>query len=893
MKLVRRNDESLLNFHKELKHVADAQNLMMDMLVSDIKKLAEDLEAIRDPVTKAAESTEANGERKFKLEDLKEQKTNVRKNGAVLLFNKVDHLTGRTPMERFFLKACNEVGSLLSLSDAVKAKYENVLDFFGEDADMPSNEFFGTMNKFIQQFIVSEKQVEKEEIAKQKEKRRSEAKAKAAAAEKAKAAGRNVNTESGSGGTTSNEKSSTQSGSIENHPLMALGMHPLASLVGSRASTNQPEKEGSISKQEPADGEAPAPTSTHPLAAMLAERQSSSKLSASPTANSPGSTASSLQQTHVQLDEVEPYKNQSDAVSSTSHPLVAMLAARQQNNLNEGSSSVSREVSSSAHPLAAMLASRQNLVEEKEALTAAQTPGVSQERDQQSTKEEPDKNQSDAAPSAAHPLAAMLAARQQNTLNEASASVSREVSSSPHPVAATSALRHTEVEENEVPPSAPAAVTLQDSSQQLAVTDEMEPNDDALVAQSPELMVAKHQTEKPKEDNENIVIDTRGKLKESSHETHPIAAMLAAHQKAMSIDLDSKKVLDEDELMMETEGLGEPLKKDGEEFPFATSVPTDRDSVMLNTEVEVIEKGDILDAGKESTVTRHSVEPVAARRLEVNEAIIVTNSIESVEVPQTVSEAAIANGPITLNNETICHDLGRTGIASVSNPFDSTDAFGNDPSDESVTFGNGQSYPESMVAQQVKADKVVQPKDAEGAGFETRSEQEVQEDPISTGRHGQVEKLDLNLHADNELILPAENMQRKRSCIDPPGATIPEVISPIEFSRSVSGETIDEEQSTAEDCTQTKDTTCRDSASAWLAAVMEVTGWERRRAAPKPFHRVRSDDSDSTGVVHWVSRRENMGMRSTNSGDSSENNRGFWVSRRESMGMRMNYSDDS
>jgi hypothetical protein len=54
----------------------------------------------------------------------------------------------------------------LLLVDEVKAKYVKLLEYFGEDAKMASNDFFGTMRKFIKEFGTAANQVEKEEQAK-------------------------------------------------------------------------------------------------------------------------------------------------------------------------------------------------------------------------------------------------------------------------------------------------------------------------------------------------------------------------------------------------------------------------------------------------------------------------------------------------------------------------------------------------------------------------------------------------------------------------------------------------------------------------------------------------------------------------------------------------------
>ena len=334
---------------------------MMDMLAGDIQKLSHDLETIREPVTKAAECAEASGERKFRLEDLREQKTLLRTNGTVLQFNKVDHLTGRTPMERFFLRAHNEINGLVALSEDVRAKYQSLLEFFGEDREMPTNDFFGTMNKFIKEFMVSEVQVEREEKARQKEKRRSDAKAKVAATKSIAAS------QTGGASATENEPMDREA-CTRSHPLSAT----LASL---RQGSDTPTSRSNDS-----------PTA-NPLAAVSGARNQTSEITDATVENSTGIST-----------------------SSAVHPLAAMLAARNQSIEGKG-----RDQSSPvAHPLEALLATQceTTVVPERGLSLAAPPPDTVPATDlSDSQKERPTECSSpkDDQSSVVHPLAAMLA----------------------------------------------------------------------------------------------------------------------------------------------------------------------------------------------------------------------------------------------------------------------------------------------------------------------------------------------------------------------------------------------------------------------------------------------------------------------------------------------------
>ena len=100
---------------------------------------------------------------KLSLSELKEQRTNVRTLSGVSQFNQVDHLTGRTPMERFSLHAKTLIDDAFELTSQVQDKFKKLLQYVGEDEKMASNEFFGTLKRFIIDFNNANQIVQKEE----------------------------------------------------------------------------------------------------------------------------------------------------------------------------------------------------------------------------------------------------------------------------------------------------------------------------------------------------------------------------------------------------------------------------------------------------------------------------------------------------------------------------------------------------------------------------------------------------------------------------------------------------------------------------------------------------------------------------------------------------------
>lgn len=165
-KLVKKNDESLLGFQEDLTTVRHAENIILDSLASDIKAIEADLEKVHETAASEAARLEAAGELKpFSLSDLKELKTSVYTIENVPHFNKVDHHSGRTPMERFSLNSQDALKQATKKIDVLKRKYRDLLMYFGEDEKMPSNEFFGVMRRFVEEFEKACDQVEKLELA--------------------------------------------------------------------------------------------------------------------------------------------------------------------------------------------------------------------------------------------------------------------------------------------------------------------------------------------------------------------------------------------------------------------------------------------------------------------------------------------------------------------------------------------------------------------------------------------------------------------------------------------------------------------------------------------------------------------------------------------------------
>jgi len=171
-KLVKQNDESLIQFKDDIESVPAAGGVILEALGSDVKVLADEVSQVHETAKVEADRLEAEGKlRKMSVAELSEQITVVRQIGGLSHYNQIDHITGRTQMERFASRATSIVDNAVDALEDLKKTYAGVLSYFGEDENMSSNDFFGTMKKFSLEFKSAAEAVEKQEKARVRKQR--------------------------------------------------------------------------------------------------------------------------------------------------------------------------------------------------------------------------------------------------------------------------------------------------------------------------------------------------------------------------------------------------------------------------------------------------------------------------------------------------------------------------------------------------------------------------------------------------------------------------------------------------------------------------------------------------------------------------------------------------
>ena len=133
-------------------------------------------EETKEVETKEGEELKKDEEKDKEEEKDKDDDKDDEKEESGICKDFMDFPEGRTKMERFTLWAQAKVEKTVASLETLKETYKRVLAYFGEDEKMPSNEFFGTLQKFVVEFEAAAEYVEKIEKAKLKEKLKKAAK---------------------------------------------------------------------------------------------------------------------------------------------------------------------------------------------------------------------------------------------------------------------------------------------------------------------------------------------------------------------------------------------------------------------------------------------------------------------------------------------------------------------------------------------------------------------------------------------------------------------------------------------------------------------------------------------------------------------------------------------
>jgi hypothetical protein len=154
VKITKQNNPSLLSFKEDLPSVLGVERIMMDGLSSELKQLRQELDDVSKTAAKDGNRKREvrENQKKLSLAELSEQKSYARTVAGVTHYNKMECESDLTPMERFVRNSQVTMDEAFTKENEMKRIYSSLLRYFGEDESMPSNDFFGIINKFIVEF---------------------------------------------------------------------------------------------------------------------------------------------------------------------------------------------------------------------------------------------------------------------------------------------------------------------------------------------------------------------------------------------------------------------------------------------------------------------------------------------------------------------------------------------------------------------------------------------------------------------------------------------------------------------------------------------------------------------------------------------------------------------
>lgn len=179
MKVIRQTNKDVLKFQEEIKSVVIAKGVAIERLLTSVKQLCVDSKTVSETATKHGDEYRKYAKdptQKVKYRDVKSQRASVKELRQMIAFiDEKDVPVGRidtTHFERFALLAKLELQEAVDIIREANNDYIALLQYFGEDLNLPAADFFGMISQFMDAFDLASVMVEREEERKLMEARR-------------------------------------------------------------------------------------------------------------------------------------------------------------------------------------------------------------------------------------------------------------------------------------------------------------------------------------------------------------------------------------------------------------------------------------------------------------------------------------------------------------------------------------------------------------------------------------------------------------------------------------------------------------------------------------------------------------------------------------------------
>jgi len=175
--LVKRNDESLLNFKDDILSVSKAEKIQFSYVNEELGKLNQELKVLKEVAIEEGAKVvkEDKGSRSMSIVDIASQKTVLKTADGTTHYDKAVPMDaeglGLTPIGRFAIDAKEAWSETKEYTVKVGAKFGGVLAYFGESQQLTPMQFFSTLSTFIRAFDKALDDVTKDEKRKAREER--------------------------------------------------------------------------------------------------------------------------------------------------------------------------------------------------------------------------------------------------------------------------------------------------------------------------------------------------------------------------------------------------------------------------------------------------------------------------------------------------------------------------------------------------------------------------------------------------------------------------------------------------------------------------------------------------------------------------------------------------
>ena len=179
--LVKRNDESLLNFKDDISSIVPAEKISYSQQVLDeLRKLEKELTALEkvaqaetEKIKAAKSGASPAGLMGMTVNELAGQKSSLKTSDGTTHYDKavLKSELALTPIGRFSIDAKAALEETKSYALKTQEKFDAVLKYFGENATLTPIQFFSTLSMFCRAFDKALEDVLKEEKKKAREAR--------------------------------------------------------------------------------------------------------------------------------------------------------------------------------------------------------------------------------------------------------------------------------------------------------------------------------------------------------------------------------------------------------------------------------------------------------------------------------------------------------------------------------------------------------------------------------------------------------------------------------------------------------------------------------------------------------------------------------------------------